>query len=401
MTQQDDITQRLRDNADIDEAEHGNARVVQLERDAADEIERLRAELSKLRAPVADERAAGINPDECDAEVYERGTSVGLFAIPKEDANAICAGIAAATGARVDWHYIAGRVHIKALPALASAPVAEPRLEWSAKALYDAIKDVLLNHRLSNWVDEDGESFPLVDHLRSQDDKTTESGEFEIALICDAIYNDVLAKSAPVAGEAQEPVAVVGTDFDLYWAGSGPIAPIVKRHGLKVGSQLYAKPQASAENVRNAALEEAYEAVACLYAAHYQHGDLSALAALKEAGDDIRALKQPQADKDGGQWEPQTPEQIAADMRNMARSEGFDWPEPDGGQQRKRYVVLKASGSRYAYVNDTQEGRSINRFDILKGDGWKYAHEFADRMNKEHERAALSAPQAEQGERDA
>lgn len=58
-----------------------------------------------------------INQDECDPQVYERGISVGLFAIPKEDANAICAGIAAATGASVDWHYIAGRVHIKALPA--------------------------------------------------------------------------------------------------------------------------------------------------------------------------------------------------------------------------------------------------------------------------------------------
>ncbi|MGE8690953.1 MAG: hypothetical protein ACN6PJ_27670, partial [Achromobacter sp.] len=58
MTQQDDITQRLRDNADLDEAEHGNARVVQMEREAADEIERLRTELSKLRAPVADERAS-------------------------------------------------------------------------------------------------------------------------------------------------------------------------------------------------------------------------------------------------------------------------------------------------------------------------------------------------------
>lgn len=68
-------------------------------------------------APVSTE----INPDECDSEVYKRGTSVGLFAIPKEDANAICAGIAAATGARVDWHYIAGRVHIKALPAPAPA----------------------------------------------------------------------------------------------------------------------------------------------------------------------------------------------------------------------------------------------------------------------------------------
>ncbi|MFY1875597.1 hypothetical protein ACOTF3_04240 [Achromobacter xylosoxidans] len=73
-----------------------------------------------------------------------------------------------------------------------------------------------------------------------------------------------------------------------------------------------AAPQASAEarwigidlgenaiaDVRNAALEQAYEAVACLFAAHYLHGNLSALAALKEAGDDIRALKHPQAPQD-------------------------------------------------------------------------------------------------------
>lgn len=74
-----------------------------------------------------------------------------------------------------------------------------------------------------------------------------------------------------------------------------------------------AAPQASAEDVRlfgidlgvdgialvrNAALEEAYEAVACLYAAYYQHSKRSEsddiLQALKQAGDDIRALKQPQ-----------------------------------------------------------------------------------------------------------
>ena len=62
-----------------------------------------------------------------------------------------------------------------------------------------------------------------------------------------------------------------------------------------------AAPQARAENVRNAALEEAYEAVACLYAAYYQHSKRSesddTLQALKQAGDDIRALKQPQAGK--------------------------------------------------------------------------------------------------------
>lgn len=48
MNNQNDIIQRLRDNADLDEAEHGNARVVQLEREAADEIERLRGELSRF-----------------------------------------------------------------------------------------------------------------------------------------------------------------------------------------------------------------------------------------------------------------------------------------------------------------------------------------------------------------
>lgn len=243
-----------------------------------------------MRAPVADERAAGINPDECDAEVYKRGTSVGLFAIPKEDANAICAGIAAATGARVDWHYIAGRVHIKALPALASAPVA-------GEATYYAV------------------------------------------MHGNALYGIFDTEAAAEARKAQ----------------GHPDAPFSVK-------PLYAAPQASAQNVRNAD---------AAMAAEYQqwidwfHKGRDYDSFLKEC-----VFNKPQADK-------------------------------DGGQQPKRYVVLKASGSRYAYVNDTQEGRSINRFDVLKGDGWKYAHEFADRMNKEHERAALSATQAEQGERDA
>ncbi|CAB3643352.1 hypothetical protein LMG26685_02154 [Achromobacter mucicolens] len=55
---EDDITARLRENADLDAAEDGNPAVIRLEREAADEIDRLRALLSKLRAPVADERAA-------------------------------------------------------------------------------------------------------------------------------------------------------------------------------------------------------------------------------------------------------------------------------------------------------------------------------------------------------
>ncbi|MCS5752795.1 DUF551 domain-containing protein [Klebsiella pneumoniae subsp. pneumoniae] len=52
---------------------------------------------------------------DCDPEVYEKGVSVCLVAIPKETAEIICQNITAATGCKVDWHYFGGRVHIKAL----------------------------------------------------------------------------------------------------------------------------------------------------------------------------------------------------------------------------------------------------------------------------------------------
>lgn len=52
---------------------------------------------------------------DCDQEVYEKGVSVCLVAIPKETAEVICQNITAATGCKVDWHYFGGRVHIKAL----------------------------------------------------------------------------------------------------------------------------------------------------------------------------------------------------------------------------------------------------------------------------------------------
>lgn len=61
---------------------------------------------------------------DCDPEVYEKGVSACLVVIPKETAEVICKGISAATGCKVDWHYIGGRVHIKALQAaLQPAPV--------------------------------------------------------------------------------------------------------------------------------------------------------------------------------------------------------------------------------------------------------------------------------------
>lgn len=63
---------------------------------------------------------------DCDPEVYEKGVSACLVVIPKETAEVICKGISAATGCKVDWHYIGGRVHIKALQAaLQPAPVVD------------------------------------------------------------------------------------------------------------------------------------------------------------------------------------------------------------------------------------------------------------------------------------
>lgn len=61
--------------------------------------------------------------------------------------------------------------------------------------------------------------------------------------------------------------------------------------------------------------------------------------------------------------------------------------------EAQRYVVLKASGSRYAYVNDTQEGRTVKRYDIFKGDGWTLAEKHAAKLNA----ALVLVPEADSG----
>lgn len=68
------------------------------------------------------------NVDMCDHDVFEKGESACLVAISKHDAETICRGISSATGCKVDWHYIGGRVHIKALYTAppAPAPVSVP-----------------------------------------------------------------------------------------------------------------------------------------------------------------------------------------------------------------------------------------------------------------------------------
>ncbi|CAI0754793.1 hypothetical protein [Serratia grimesii] len=68
-----------------------------------------------LTAEILANREAQPVVDECDPDAYRNGKSACLVAIPKETAEVICRGISEATGCKVDWHYIGGRVHIKAL----------------------------------------------------------------------------------------------------------------------------------------------------------------------------------------------------------------------------------------------------------------------------------------------
>ena len=301
----------------------GKPVVMKLEVDTTATIARINDEVARLRAPVADERAAAINPEECNAEVYKHGTSVGLFAIPKEDANAICAGIAAATGARVDWHYIAGRVHIKALPALASAPVA-------GHQPYPAMPEPDVNHPGEQ---EDGYSRAAVETaMRAAHDRGYSVGW----------DHGKEHASSPVAGEAQPLGYVCASGLGLL--ARGDYATILAKSRPGYQFPVYAAPQASAEDVRNAALEQA---------AHLMEQTGKRIAA-----SDIRALKQPQADKDGGQ-------QRAA----------FDHPV---------FAFLLGEGP----LHDVHFG---DRHPSERGAYWW----------RKDLRAALSATQTEQGERDA
>lgn len=56
-----------------------------------------------------------MNPDFCDDEVYKNGVSLGFFDMPKKDADNYCKKLTEETGNKHDWHYSAGRVHVKVL----------------------------------------------------------------------------------------------------------------------------------------------------------------------------------------------------------------------------------------------------------------------------------------------
>lgn len=54
--------------------------------------------------------------DQCSKDVLEHGESLGLFDMSKDQAEEYCRAETERTGRKHDWHYFAGRVHIKCLP---------------------------------------------------------------------------------------------------------------------------------------------------------------------------------------------------------------------------------------------------------------------------------------------
>ncbi|EKK4082416.1 hypothetical protein PNF79_003080 [Cronobacter dublinensis] len=88
------------------------------------EVKAMATELLALRKDR--ERAEPVHDqDMCDHEVFEKGASACLVDIPKDAAEIICRGISAATGCMIDWHYVGGHVHIKALRTAPPAPSAD------------------------------------------------------------------------------------------------------------------------------------------------------------------------------------------------------------------------------------------------------------------------------------
>jgi hypothetical protein len=56
------------------------------------------------------------DPARCADDVYKHGVSLGFHDMTKDEAEAWCIEQTKVTGRKHDWHYVGGRVHIKAMP---------------------------------------------------------------------------------------------------------------------------------------------------------------------------------------------------------------------------------------------------------------------------------------------
>lgn len=71
--------------------------------------------LAMVNAVQYDVEPTAPDPEKCNDEVYKNGISLGFFDMTKQEAEVYCKEQTAKTGHLHDWHFIGGRVHVKAL----------------------------------------------------------------------------------------------------------------------------------------------------------------------------------------------------------------------------------------------------------------------------------------------
>lgn len=153
-------------------------------------------------------------------------TPEGFVLVPREPTEEMCDVVAGAL-IRSGYDLNGGAYFVSANEAaevyramLAAAPAAPAGVEQSAtSALSKDAVNSLIRKKDS-----------LITGLRNENDR----------------LKRMLAAPQPEAREAG-PVAVVGANYALFWIGDGPIAPIIEKHGIKVGDKLYAAPKSATE----------------------------------------------------------------------------------------------------------------------------------------------------------
>lgn len=345
------------------------------------------AVLRKLRAPVADERAA---VDPCGYVAVK--VSAVDWLKDKFPALTIKAGLCERIGGRL---YTITRLMRDHDTALASAPVADlrPHLEWAIRRIRTSL-DTGEKYEAAQAALDAAKAAPVaMAHVADERElraaaqaflnasKTVvrfavESLDDRDALVAASVRLRAALASAPVAGEAQPSRQTL---LDAIWRHGN--ARAMAEHNIAYRDEVRntadallalfdAAPQASAEDVRNAALEEAARMME-------QTGK-------RIAAGDIRALKQPLADKDAS---PCTCPSGDGSLRHPCPM--HPGVVKDGGQQRAAF--------------------DHPVFAFLLGEGQLHGVDFGERAPgavgkwwwRKDLRAALSATQAEQGERDA
>ena len=67
-----------------------------------------------------------INSERCNTDVYNHGESLGLHDMSKLEAENFCIRETGKTGDLHDWHWVAGRVHLKKLKCFSCQVVINP-----------------------------------------------------------------------------------------------------------------------------------------------------------------------------------------------------------------------------------------------------------------------------------